>query len=243
MKRMTEEEIERIQIEEVFHLHGELDDKPVKFPDAWKDDGERVITWPDGVPPILLSEATQPGQTFHYTYDGHPEWASEDFEWGAETFTVVRDVMFGLPPLVLEDANGLLWLRTRDYLSSGEIECPFRDWDSDGLNVKPPNKVTRRTAQLDPKPAHRVQARWYGDDRPNARTARCPYCEARIGEEHGYIYLGDGWAEVVYQSTGKFARDSKHPTDGTCDCEEETPDSIPMVRMVCGNTIVWGDDE
>jgi hypothetical protein len=25
-------------------------------------------------------------------------------------------------------------------------------------------------------------------------------CEARIGEEHGFIYLGEGWVEAVYYS-------------------------------------------
>jgi len=27
----------------------------------------------------------------------------------------------------------------------------------------------------------------------------CPYCESQEGEEHGCIYLGDGWCETVYQ--------------------------------------------
>lgn len=27
----------------------------------------------------------------------------------------------------------------------------------------------------------------------------CPLCEREPGEEHGYIYIGDGWAEVVYR--------------------------------------------
>lgn len=27
---------------------------------------------------------------------------------------------------------------------------------------------------------------------------RCPLCEARIGEHHESIYIGDGWSEVVY---------------------------------------------
>jgi len=31
-----------------------------------------------------------------------------------------------------------------------------------------------------------------------AKRAECPFCEARLGEDHGYIYLGDGWVETVY---------------------------------------------
>lgn len=29
----------------------------------------------------------------------------------------------------------------------------------------------------------------------------CPLCEAPAGIEHGYVYIGDGWAEVVYRGT------------------------------------------
>lgn len=28
---------------------------------------------------------------------------------------------------------------------------------------------------------------------------RCPYCGRDPGEEHGFIYIGDGWCEVVYR--------------------------------------------
>lgn len=30
----------------------------------------------------------------------------------------------------------------------------------------------------------------------------CPLCERAVGEEHGHIYLGDGWCEVVYRHDG-----------------------------------------
>lgn len=31
------------------------------------------------------------------------------------------------------------------------------------------------------------------------QEGRCILCEEPRGEEHGYIYVGDGWAEVVYR--------------------------------------------
>jgi hypothetical protein len=31
-------------------------------------------------------------------------------------------------------------------------------------------------------------------------AVRCSYCEADVGEEHGMIYIGDGWSEVVYRA-------------------------------------------
>ncbi len=30
----------------------------------------------------------------------------------------------------------------------------------------------------------------------------CPLCERAAGEEHGYIYIGDGWCELVYRHDG-----------------------------------------
>lgn len=33
-----------------------------------------------------------------------------------------------------------------------------------------------------------------------AKDGRCPLCEDPVGKEHGMIYLGDGWAEVVYRT-------------------------------------------
>ncbi len=29
--------------------------------------------------------------------------------------------------------------------------------------------------------------------------ARCPLCDSEPGDPHAYIYVGDGWAEVVYR--------------------------------------------
>ena len=58
---------------------------------------------------------------------------------------------------------------------------------------------------------------------------RCPLCEAGPDEDHGYIYIGDGWAEVVYRRLGfVVTRDGKeyswHPT------EEEAEDAIADQR-------------
>lgn len=64
------------------------------------------------------------------------------------------------------------WTKVATYMNSGEAECPGQHEDV--------NRV--RLDQCD------------GD------TDRCYYCGEKVGEEHGYIYLGDGWAEIVYVS-------------------------------------------
>lgn len=48
-----------------------------------------------------------------------------------------------------------------------------------------------------------------GDGVDHAVTdERCPHCAEAKGDAHGYIYLGDGWAEVVYR-----AEDEPEETD------------------------------
>lgn len=41
----------------------------------------------------------------------------------------------------------------------------------------------------------------------------CDLCEAKEGEEHGCVYLGEGWTEVVYRS---FDRDLRVDHEDTC---------------------------
>jgi hypothetical protein len=47
----------------------------------------------------------------------------------------------------------------------------------------------------------------------------CEYCEAQEGEEHGYIYLGDGWCEVIYRADDEPEEedepDHEYPVIGT----------------------------
>lgn len=62
------------------------------------------------------------------------------------------------------------WTKVATFGSSGEVECPGRSEE--------PNIVR-------------------ADQSPEGRG--CYYCEAEVGEPHGYIYIGDGWAEIVYK--------------------------------------------
>jgi len=37
------------------------------------------------------------------------------------------------------------------------------------------------------------------DNAGRVTEEQCPLCDMKQGEKHGYIYLGDGWAEAVYK--------------------------------------------
>lgn len=180
---LTEEQIDKAKVEEVFRLQGELDDKPITFPEGYNDDGTQSMTWPEGTPRVLLIDMTEPTRSFRYSYDGAPEYAGEDFDFDAETFTVIRNVMFGLPERVLVDDNGKIWMRAAVYTGSGETECPCATFDpltqEDGRDLK----VTQEQADV-----HDGKV--------------CHLCEEPVGQEHGFIYLGEGESEVVYLAVG-----------------------------------------
>lgn len=63
------------------------------------------------------------------------------------------------------------WTKVATFGNSGEAECPGQHEETNLVRAE-------QCAE--------------GSD-------RCFYCEAQVGEAHGYVYIGDGWAEVVYQ--------------------------------------------
>lgn len=115
---------------------------------------------------------------FAFYYDGVPSYARPDFEHLDENhydyFTAVSCELYGssLDELITVE-DGKLYKKLKVYTNSGETECPGKS-DGDGV-------VTEE--QADP-------------------SGFCPYCDESIGDEHGYIYLGDGWCEVVYMHDG-----------------------------------------
>ena len=100
---LTEEQIERLRIEAVFHLEGELHERHPEFLDEW--DG--VVAW---------------------WYDGVPEYAESDFRDDDREFrTAVVCEVYGQ----MTAPEG--WERVESHSSSGETECPAcgpgTDWD------------------------------------------------------------------------------------------------------------------
>ncbi len=167
--------IERQRVEWVHGLTGgEMVDRPFRLLDLGR--GKR--TWA------------------RYWYEGAPEWSNEHAYdsgrkgWRGSWRTLVWDSgSYGdyLPPQSFRDASGRRWRKVASYRSAAECECPVPE--------NHPAIVTRREAVLEDK-----HAPFNFLSRPMHRRAECPMCEARIGEEHGYIYLGEGWLEAVYYS-------------------------------------------
>lgn len=110
--------------------------------------------------------------TFTYWYQGVPDYL-EGPEWhptDATYRTVCANEMFGQVPETVTDDEGT-WKVVARYRTSGECECPARSAEAGSANAVP------------------------------ATGEHCPLCEADLmaGEEHGYIYIGDGRAEIVYR--------------------------------------------
>lgn len=166
---LTEEQVEREQVEQVFSLTGgELSDRPwpVVYASTLSDGTEH--TTKDG-----RSWAAYQSD-FRYWYEGAPSYADDEFSRDERSGnsgernirTAVTCALFGMPPAELWDVHGCRWERVAFYTSSGETECFGKDMEREGEEC--------------------------------AAVRPCPYCEAQEGEEHGCIYLGDGWGEAVY---------------------------------------------
>jgi hypothetical protein len=132
------------------------------------------IAWVFGLTGGELSDSpfvTADERTFAYWYDGAPEYDDHDYEdLGFETLmTVIASELYSREPDRLVEKDGSVWRRLASFTSSGETECP---------------------GQQDDEPTV-TDAHCNGGD-------RCVLCDEAKGEEHGFIYLGDGWVEIIY---------------------------------------------
>lgn len=152
------------------------------------------------------------GYRIAYHYDGPPDYArreefSDCLDGGVDYFTAVRDIMFGEPPATLA-FKGKVYALQATFSSSGECECPGRTLhecsgsedhatiDDDGCTVS-------------------VVA----DGECNGGT-ECVLCGASNGEPHGYIYLGDGWAELVYRHVDQECDECGETRESGCGCRD-----------------------
>ena len=184
--------IERQQVEWVFGLTGgELADE------VWANMTEGRYS--DG-------EGTGDFYTFgdRYWYEGVPDYMEKgqyDF-WGQQrTVLAFGGGYMDAPDPVIWDGEGE-WKLIATFNSSGESPCPYRDYDPIGQvdhQGMDPRKVGRREAKLVDQPWVRVAGGGgRTEKRPGHKIGECPYCEERVGEEHGYIYIGEGY-EAVYE--------------------------------------------
>lgn len=134
---------------------------------------------PDGIELWIRTANTRR----YFVTDFPPEWAQSELEreFGDDTeFVTVYD---GGNTEYLADSGGTepsVWRRVREF-GLGEHECPFATWDPEAHGEVRKNVVKESDT-------------WYGEH----PGKWCRLCEAAIGEEHGYIYLGEDAQEVVY---------------------------------------------
>jgi hypothetical protein len=182
-KTKTAEEIEAAieqeRIEWVFGLTGgEMADRPWTAYHVGKDetreqDDERARKY--GWAPTVYDRV----YPHRYWYEGAPEYLGKQYDHvTARTTLTWGSGYLEAPTPWLVDADGV-WVFVESFNNSGECECPNRYWDP--VARESPADMTVRI--VTPQEA-------------NAETD-CPLCEAKIGEEHGYIYIGEGY-EAVY---------------------------------------------
>jgi hypothetical protein len=163
---------ERAQVAEVFSLTGgELEET------AWVPTYPRTVSDfqydPRAGAHVWTGRVEATSFTFTYWYQGTPDY-SFDEPWNSvpdqTCRTVCEQELYGMAPETVTDDEGT-WKVVARYTTSGERECPGQQCDPRGNE----------------------------SDGINREATDCPYCEAAPGEEHGYIYIGDGWAEIVYR--------------------------------------------
>lgn len=114
--------------------------------------------------------------TFTYWYQGVPDYVQSEYDamplsYAPTYRTVCRNEMFGDVPERVTDDEGT-WLRVARYRTSGETECPGKNGSIPGI----------------------------ADERGlNIMETPCPLCGENPQSFHGHIYIGDGWAEIVYR--------------------------------------------
>jgi len=181
-KATCEAAIEREQIEQVFmRTCGELADEPWEL---WfqhrLSDGEPIHKDVGS----LVSDF-YPGR-FHYWYEGVPDYAES--ESGFDVMKTYRTAItwgggfLGAPDPEMYDGDGV-WKLVASYSNSGETECLARTYDPishEDHQGREPRRVTTEEAK------------------GSVDEDRCMLCEEEIGEEHGYIYIGEGY-EAVYE--------------------------------------------
>ena len=118
-----------------------------------------------------------------YHYDGAPDYAEREMrdlaeEKGLDPWSIGTVLCTGggyLSPAkeTVTDDKGKVWHLLGVFNSSGEIECPGAQEEANSCG-----------------PTSRASC-W---------ASRCLLCKADRGEEHGYIYIGEGY-EAVYATT------------------------------------------
>ena len=105
-----------------------------------------------------------------YWYEGAPDYAEREYRNETrELRTVCTDSLVYGQPPSALFDERGMWSLIETWSSSGEVECPYCHAERD--------------------------EQWAGIDFHD----NCPLCECSREEGHGYVYLGDGCAELLYR--------------------------------------------
>lgn len=195
---------EREQVEWVFRLTGgELETEPWE---PWQQTESDVDGKPlyDAIrtPTVHLDGMRQTIE--RYWYEGAPDYDEEHGDRSGGTFRTVvwPGGTINAPQREYYDSQGV-WILVATFGSSGEVDCPLRDWDPD-----------TRTDAVSTRAVSAAEAQ-RGD-------GECYLCGEQEGEEHGYIYLGSCGYEAVYELQETWQED-----------EDELPPCVRAMRCYC----------
>jgi hypothetical protein len=146
--------------------------------------------------------------SWRYSYDGLPDYAASDYPDrfdGNVTYLTLVEVGItyeSYAPEWLRTKDGKIYVKLTTFANSGERECAGgydHETGTEGHKVG-----TADTEGME----------------------KCPMCEEKAGEDHGYIYIGDS-AEHVYKHVefecdecGETRADMT-PDQPMCNCAEE----------------------
>ena len=181
-KTKQEWDIERAQVAHVFRIEESvLENQPWSYAHATRKDDDRD---PEHIAVVTAIVRRHPGLetwrhdagTFCHWSKGAPEYLDNskrerEILDATHVRTVYADETFREDPDRFTDSAGRVWTLRGRFSSSGETECLA----GEGELVTDTTSHTSETGRRE-----------------------CPYCEEELGERHGYVYIGDGWSELVY---------------------------------------------
>lgn len=192
-------DVEREQVEQVFGLTGgELSDEPWVY---WTQQESST----DGSPLWDKDDESHVGGMVEwhepYWYEGAPEYAERELRETQGGSAIMRTLvnrggMLMGPHWELYDGDGV-WKLIDTFGNSGEAPCPYREWDP--ISRTDGGEWPRKVQPAEVPNYSETGIYQHGDH-------DCPLCEEKVGEEHGYIYLGVCCYEAVYVLEEQSAR-------------------------------------
>lgn len=153
-------------------------------------------------------------RSWRYSYDGAPEYAQSDYPDrfdGNVTYMTLVEVSVtyeSYAPPWLRTKDGKVFVKIASFANSGERECTGgydHETGTEGHKVG-----TCDTEGME----------------------KCPLCEEKAGEDHGYIYIGDSYEHVYKHVEFECDECGESRVDCTedgelymCSCDDSNPEN------------------